>query len=483
MGQSGVASVAGEFAQVQLGDVRLRRRVQAAVARLSLAPDLGFPRALDTEREAEGFYRLLNNDRVHYGALVKAHALETRARIGEGETLRVIHDTTEFKFDGEVEREGLGRMRAGSGSQGFLAHVALAVSCGSFCRPLGVVGARCWARTNPPRGSRKLNGKQLSKIDDKESNRWGEVVEEVEELIDGRGRAVHLMDREGDSYPLFCRMKELDASFVIRMARDRLVLEDEDDETKVMLSEVLSALPTVITRTVPLSRRVQKSQPRSNKTHPPRVDRVATLSLRAGRLTLTRPHYYGDALPETLKLNVVYVQEVDVPLGAEPVTWVLVTTEPVATAADVEAVVDHYRARWLIEEFFKALKTGCRFEERQLESFHALTNALAVFFPIAWQMLLLRAVSRADPSAPAEQVLSTTQIKVLQKYQPQKMPLKGATVRDALYAVAGLGGHLKHNGPPGWRTLAYGMQDLVSYATVWDDAVKSTEKHRRKCDQ
>lgn len=482
MGHQGVPSVAAEFERVELGDVRLRRRLQAAAVRLSASPDLGFPRALKTDHEAEGYYRLLSNDRVHYRALVKAHAEASKARIPEGEVFRVLHDTTEFTFRGDSEREGLGHARGG-GAQSFFAHVALAVSSGAVTCPFGVVGARCWARTKPPRGSRKLNGHQLSKIGDKESNRWGELAAEVEELVGTRGRAIHVMDREGDSYPLFCRLKELDASFVIRMARDRLVLEHEDDETKLKVSEVLTALPVVITRQVPLSRRIAKAQPRSNKTHPPRTDRVATLSLRAGSLTLTRPHYYDDTLPETLTLNVVFVQEVDVPVDAEPVAWVLLSTEAITTAAEVEAIVDHYRARWLIEEFFKALKTGCSFEERQLESFQSLTNALAIFFPIAWQMLLLRAISRADPEAPADQVLTPTQIRVLREYQPKRMPPEGATVRDALYAVAGLGGHLKRNGPPGWRTLGYGMQDLIKYAAVWEAAVKSTENRRQRTDQ
>jgi Transposase DDE domain/Transposase DNA-binding len=473
---SGVPSVAGEFGRVELGDVRLRHRLQSAVARVSAAPDLGFPRALATERESEGFYRLLNNDRVNYRALVKAHALETRERIAEGETFRVIHDTTELKFEGEEQREGLGRTR-GERRQGFFAHVALAVSSGAIARPLGVIGAQCWARTAPSRGNRKLSGQQLSKIEDKESARWGKLVVEVEDLVGTRGHAVHVMDREGDSYPLFCRLRELSASFVIRVARDRRVFEDEDAVDTALLSETLLELPTFVTREVALSRRTQKAQPRSNKTHPPRVGRMAKLALRAGTVTLQRPVYGGEDLPDALTLNVVYVQEIETPSDADPVSWVLLTTEPVTTAADVEAVVDHYRARWLIEEFFKALKTGCSFEERQLESFHSLTNALAIFFPIAWQMLLLRAVSRADPDAPAEQVLTPTQIKVLQHYQPQKMPLRGATVHDALYAVAGLGGHLKNNGPPGWRTLSYGMQDLVKYAAVWDLAVKSTRKH------
>ena len=481
MSREGVASVAGEFARAQLGDARLVKRLQTSAARLSASPDLGFPRAHHTERESEGFYRLLSNDRVHYRALVKSHALQTRDRIGEREAFRVIHDTTEFTFDGEAEREGLGRTRSATGDQGFFAHVALAASCDDVCRPFGVLAAHCWARTKPPRGNRKLSAKQLAKDPDRESTRWTKVVEEVEQFVDGHGRAIHLMDREGDNYALFSRMSELQASFVVRMARDRFVLDDA--ASRVRLSETLWDLPTFIVREVPLSRRAAKAQPRSNKTHPPRVSRNAKLALRAGAITITRPKHLESPYPETLTLNVVYVEELDVPADADPVAWVLLTSEPINTASDVEAVVDHYRARWLIEEFFKALKTGCRFEERQLESFQSLTNALAIFFPIAWQMLLLRAVSRAEPDAPAETVLTATQIKILQEHQPAKMPRSGATVRDALYAVAGMGGHLKRNGAPGWRTLSYGMQDLLKFEAIWDAAFKMGVKTARKCDQ
>lgn len=68
----------------------------------------------------------------------------------------------------------------------------------------------------------------------------------------------------------------------------------------------------------------------------------------------------------------------------------LFTSEPVNTLAEATAVVDHYRARWVIEEYFKALKTGCAFERRQLTSFDGLTRALGVFVPIAWRLLVLR---------------------------------------------------------------------------------------------
>jgi hypothetical protein len=42
----------------------------------------------------------------------------------------------------------------------------------------------------------------------------------------------------------------------------------------------------------------------------------------------------------------------------------------------VAAVVDHYRGRWTIEEFFKAIKTGCALEARQLESKRSMPSAV-----------------------------------------------------------------------------------------------------------
>lgn len=81
-------------------------------------------------------------------------------------------------------------------------------------------------------------------------------------------------------------------------------------------------------------------------------------------------------VPKSLTLNVVEVREVDPPKNEAPVIWRLATTEPVDTEEQVAAVVDAYRQRWLVEEFFKALKTGCRFQQLQLESSRALLIVL-----------------------------------------------------------------------------------------------------------
>jgi hypothetical protein len=164
-------------------------------------------------------------------------------------------------------------------------------------------------------------------------------------------------------------------------------------------------------------------------------------------------------------VNVVHAIELDPPAGCEAVSWVLLTTEPVASREDILRVLKAYRARWLIEEFFKALKTGCKVQQMQLETYHGLTNGLAIFLPIAWQALLLRSTHRNEPAAPAERVLSPTQIAVLRAKLPKLMPAR-ATVDDALRAVAYVGGHFIKK-LPGWQVLCRGFEELLMIEEGW----------------
>jgi len=214
-----------------------------------------------------------------------------------------------------------------------------------------------------------------------------------------------------------------------------------------------------------------------NKSHPPRSERTAKLLVYATPLEMKCPNHYGRgeaAYRGPLNVNVVYVDEPNPPRDQEPVSWMLITNEPIETAAQVERIVDHYRARWTIEEFFKALKTGCALEKRQLESYAALRNALAVFSVVAWRLLLLRAVDRDTPTAPAEAVATQRQLSLLRALKRvDHSRVRGvnlpdhATAHDVLLAVAKLGGHLKQNGPPGWQLLGRGYDSLLLLEVGW----------------
>src|SRR6267142_183172 len=83
----------------------------------------------------------------------------------------------------------------------------------------------------------------------------------------------------------------------------------------------------------------------------------------ASKMEVVATSFAGAHVPATIPLHCVHVREVDAPEGAEPIEWRLWTNLPVDTPAQILYVVDVYRARWLIEEFFKALKTGCALEK------------------------------------------------------------------------------------------------------------------------
>jgi hypothetical protein len=286
--------------------------------------------------------------------------------------------------------------------------------------------------------------------------RWQQQCARIEELRGDRFEAIHVMDREADIYDLVAWAVQNGARFVIRAAQDRSIVAD--DATR--LFDSLGTLAPVATRTIEVSERRAPATPSQRKRHPKRSAHTATLAMAGRRITLRRPQSASAVVPATIDVNVVRVWEPSPLPGEPPVEWVLLTTEPVDTEEQLCRVVDWYRARWTIEEFFKALKSGCAIEKRQLESYKALTIALAIFVPIAWRMLLLRSLSRTCPDAPATTVLNDVQVRVL-GLKLRRDPSTLLTVEQCLYAVARLGGHLKSNGPPGWQTLGRGYEKLL----------------------
>ena len=198
--------------------------------------------------------------------------------------------------------------------------------------------------------------------------------------------------------------------------------------------------------------------------YPARRKRPARLSLAATEIVLAPLITTG--CPPRLTLSLVHVFELGPPTGEPAVEWLLLTNLSVATPDALEFVVDTYQARWIVEEYFKALKTGCQYEQRQLGSAHALLNAVAVLVPVAWRLLLLRHLAREDGQRPATDALTPVQVAVLKATAKKPLPAC-PSVRDALLAVAALGGHIKNNGEPGWQVLERGFRDLLILELGW----------------
>lgn len=449
-----VPPIREEFLGVRLGDARLDRRLVRIAEAVYANPSRSLPYAMGSEGELEGAYRFFGNERVSWSEILKPHIDRTWKRAGDQARILCIEDTTEFGFKGETPKKGLSRL--GKIKQGFFGHIALAVSADGERRPLGVLGMLPFVRKNtvevPDDGDDDDYAFAV------ESDRWVKLVELVEDKRPEGVQVVHVMDREGDQYPLFARLVELNTDFVIRLTHDRRLAGNEPQ----YVSDVLQEAPIVLTRTVKLSRRRGGRPPHSERKHPPRDERSAVLEVRAARVVLRKPWSRQSGLPRELALNVVHVTEPDPPENAEPMTWTLITTLPIDAPEQVAEVVDVYRARWLIEEFFKAVKTGCAYRKRQLESLGALLAALAVTIPIAWRLLALRWAARHQPDVPASTIFSKLELAVLRRADPKKRGLPGnPTVRAALLSVARLGGHKRSNGEPGWQILGRGLQRLL----------------------
>src|SRR5690606_41705935 len=107
----------------------------------------------------------------------------------------------------------------------------------------------------------------------------------------------------------------------------------------------------------------------------PRQSRRAEVEVRAAEVTLRPPQRAGRRLPATT-VRAALVREVDPPAGEEPVQWLLLTSLPVASAEQARPAIEYYRVRWMIEVFFRVLKSGCRIEQRQFESLDRLLACL-----------------------------------------------------------------------------------------------------------
>src|SRR5687767_8961405 len=103
-------SVVSEFSSVALGDRRLNGRLEKIVSAIEGQPSAGFPKAMATSGDTEAFYRFVRNEKVTFEKLLEPHVRATLERAQDHAEVLIVHDTTEFRFEGAEKREGLGRL-------------------------------------------------------------------------------------------------------------------------------------------------------------------------------------------------------------------------------------------------------------------------------------------------------------------------------------------------------------------------------------
>jgi hypothetical protein len=450
------------FEDCQLGDKRRTKRLIKLAEQAAARPDGSTPDQTESWADCKAAYRLFDQDEVTFTEIVRPHCEQTRASCRPGDVKLVINDTTEVDFGHSRRAAGLGPTGKGTG-RGFFLHSALMVDAADG-RIEGLAGQLLFYRK--PKAKRRVSKNTRRRAADRESVVWGNLVDQV-----GRAPAgvkwVHVDDRGADDVEVFCRIQAQGNSCVIRAARlNRWLLTPEGK--RVRLDTLLQTLPNRETETFEVP--AQHQQPA----------RTATLELRFAEVRMPLPSVVTPWLrehrpAEPLQLWVVELREPHPPAGVTPLRWVLYTMEPVTNLVTAHTVIGWYERRPTIEDYHKALKTGCRVERRYYETADRLERVTGLLSVVAVRLLQLKTAAKETPDRPAVEVAPAQWVRLVQVIR-RKPVNPWMTLREFLRAVAGLGGHLgrKCDGEPGWITLWRGFEKLMLIA-------RGADAQRKKC--
>jgi len=435
---------AEQFAACKLGDKRRTNRIVKMAEQIADNPSGSFCEQMEVWGDLKAAYRLFDKEKVTFEAVARPHWEQTK-QVGSGRYL-LLDDTTELDFGSHRKIDGLSELGNGSG-RGFLLHNALMVNANSQ-EIVGVAGQTVHYRKPSPK--KETVAQRMKR--ERESKVWGDVIDDVGQTPEGV-QFVHVCDRGADDFEVFCHLVKQQSDWVIRVSSLHRKILNPDGE-RVSLSQYLATLPLGGTYTLAL--RSRKDQPA----------RTAKLEVRFGKLRVPAPShtspYVKSSGVSSIEMWVVQVCEVDPPEGVDPISWVLYTSLPVVVFGDAWQIIEYYELRWLVEEYHKALKTGCRVQKRGLRKAERLEPMVALMSVVALRLLQLKSVARTDPDRPAKQVVPRLWLQMLKAARKNLRRVHDLTIGEFYRELAKLGGFLgrRSDGEPGWITIWRGWEKL-----------------------
>jgi hypothetical protein len=435
-----------QFATAQLRDRRRIARLVRLAAQIARDPSSGLPRETETWGDLKAAYRLLDRPEATFEALAAPHWQLTRDQAQRGRSL-ILDDTTEIDFGSRPQASGLGPVGRGTG-RGFLLHSALVVDPHDEW-VVGLAGQVLFHRRPAPKGETAAQKRRR----DRESAVWGQLIEQVGPPP-ATAQWVHVMDRGADDFEVFCRAQRMGADWIGRVKSRHRLIRDQDGRERP-LSDVVAAAAVAGGYTLEL---------RARPGQPARRARLEVSFTPATTPVPRRPAASLTALaPRPISQWVVQAREPNAPPTVkEPIDWVLLTSLPVHDLEAAMEVIGYYEKRWLIEEWHKALKTGCQVEGRQLHTGRRLEALTGVLSVVAVRLLQMKEVGRREPRRAAQDLVPARYLELVHRARRGRGRPEDWTIRDFFRGLAGLGGFLgrKSDGEPGWITIWRGWDAL-----------------------
>jgi len=424
---------------------------------MARSPDQSLPKQAGGWPDLKAAYRLLSNDRVEPTAIGAAHREQVWHESMKHPVVLCVQDDTDMQSVKVVGRR-------------HIQHTTLAVVPGGGV--LGVLDQRWFARPTPP--ANETRAQRMGRW--RESCVWSDAAESLGKAEGGcRGcRLIHVSDRASDDLSFMAACERQGHGFVIRARHDRRVEEAQDK-----LWSRMGHAPELGTLTVQVGE--QRTGGRIT-----RRGREAVVTIRVASVTLDPPWNHpapasapGSA-PVPRKVQAIYLRESDPPKDIEAIDWMLLTSESAEHFDDARRLIGYYQQRWVIEEWHRVIKEGCRLKQSQLDSVDSLQRLAAILSIIAVRLLQMRDL--ADSSINPD---TANDPKALQRTTPWTWialvaalagtPPEQLTAQQFWRTLALRGGWpgRKRDPRPGWKVLWRGWYDLTQMAR----GVELMQKH------
>jgi hypothetical protein len=468
--------VVNEMKNVDLKDVRLSGRLSEVLSQLGGHPTASIPAACGGYAEMTAAYRLFDNEKVHFDNVLQPHIDATRERISQQPVVILPQDTTEIDLTRPHQQvKGAGPLDDGP-RRGLFLHLLHSFTPDGT--PLGTVGATIWHRDDGPRRpmSERDAERKHTPIEEKESQRW---IDTLRQACQAAGEApdssfVCVADSEADIYEYMveAQSQPREAEWIVRACHDR-ALEgpgpDGTNRTANHLREQLLSSNVLFTHEITIRGREAKVGCEKRARRQPRKSRRAEVEVRASSVRLRAPRRDDRELP-AVSVNLVLIQEINPPSDESPVEWILLTSLPIDEVEQVRKVIQYYCVRWMVEVFFRTLKTGCRVEERLFEAVDRFLPCLAVYLIVTWRTLYVCRLGREMPEISCEAVFEAAEWKsVYQVVRRESPPMEPPKLSEMVRMVAQLGGYVNRTrkDEPGPQTVWLGLQRMHDFAVCW----------------
>ncbi|HYX37262.1 MAG TPA: IS4 family transposase [Oligoflexus sp.] len=457
-----------EFQHVEFGDERLNSRFYQTVHSLAGKSSGTIKQSCGEWKDVKGAYRLFANKKVVTDEILASHQIETAKRMSSHNILFAVQDTSYLDFDSHTKTKGLGSISKAykKHKKGLMLHSSLILS--SDGTPLGLSYQKCWSRDARNETKEEKSQRQYrTRIEDKESFKWIEALQETIRMTPPDTEIITIGDRESDIFEFMLAAESYQTSFLVRNRQNRRLTNA--DGVELNIAKQLA--------TTPVARQIEVDVPKNTG----RSSRYAQLEVKftSGNIPIRINAVYGPqrkdrTINQNVHVYIVSAKETDPPSGEDPIDWILLTNVSVGCANEAVERIEWYGFRWRIEEYFRILKSGCAVENCRLSSADRLIKYITTMSVVAFKILYLSKVALIHPDEDCSKILSKEEWQALyrREHHTKEIPNDPPTIRNAVVWLGKLGGFMnrKSDHLPGPMILWRGFETLKESIAMWNIA-------------